>query len=348
MKSRAIHRKHFPRLHFVWAPVGLLSVVVVGSLVWNFFPRHGRSPLFKGSANSASTTELILDPQFRDAALDKDSTYLLYLASICPPRTQGKRIVLDVGGNKGYSLPRYGFLWGNLDHAMVLHHVQNLIPKTNMWREDHGLEVHVFEPSSSAYSVLSALKDSLPFYRLFLHHMAVSSEEGFAELIIPHDNVGDEGGAIAVEGKIPGLPVHSKEIINVTTLDRFYSKTFHDNELIEYIKIDVEGFESHVIRGMEQILSRKLVKAFEFEYGPAWYDGRTGIPEGLKITVNRLYEKDYLCYFIVSIDGIFKFIHIRPVPWEDAFDSLSRCNVFCINSALSCFHAFDYVASIRR
>ena len=322
---------------------------MVVSLVWkSFSPKYWPSPSDMRPSYSARTMELIVDPQFREAALDKDSTYLLYLASLCPPRAQGRRIVLDIGGNKGYSLPRYGFLWGNLDHAIVLHHVQNLIPKTNMWREDHGLEVHVFEPSSSAYSVLSALKNSLPFYRLFLHRTAVSSEEGSTELVIPYDNVGDEGGAIAVEGRIPGLPVHSTETINVTTLDSFYSQTYQENEVVEYVKIDVEGFESHVIRGMEHVLSKKLVKAFEFEYGPAWYDGRTGEPQSLRATVDRLYEKDYACYFIVSVDGTMGFIRITPTPWEDAFDSLSRCNVFCINNALPCFDTFDNVATINR
>jgi FkbM family methyltransferase len=281
---------------------------------------------------------------------DKDNSYLSYLSLVCPPANGMAVYVLDVGGNKGYSLPRYGFVWGNFDVAVVKHQIKQLQDKTHMWHQGRDLQVHVFEPTQSAVDVLTALQESLPFYKFHLHHVGVSDFVGESTFYTPYLNVGDEGAAM---GKQPGLPTVIQETVPIVTLDSFYEKLTSGQGTIpkiEFIKIDVEGFEPLVIRGMSEfILRNHLVKAFEFEYSKAWADGRTSPKYFLKDIVGLIDGLAYNCFLKVGYSGITRLVRISGDGfWDDRYGTeiADNTNIFCLDALLPCYDEIERVSKL--
>ena len=196
--------------------------------------------------------------------------YLMILRLFCPPESSKHRLVFDVGGNKGYTLPRYAFLYSNLDVALVKESIKHLQSKTHYWFDNAGFEIHVFEPTRSAFTVLKELKTAVPLFNetLHLHRIGVSDKEGNENFYIPYNNIGDEGGAMSAVGKLPGLPTALVESVPISTLDIFYQNNIKprmgDSQRIEFIKVDTEGFDALVIKGMKALLQKRLVRAFEW------------------------------------------------------------------------------------
>ncbi len=100
--------------------------------------------------------------------------------------------MIDVGGNKGYSLPRYGLIWGNLDVSLVRKSIRHYQNKTALWIES-ALQLHVFEPTRSAFDILEHLTNEIPMDGVFLHKFGVSDIEGNFTFSTPYASVGDEG-----------------------------------------------------------------------------------------------------------------------------------------------------------
>lgn len=293
-----------------------------------------------------STLLLIVIPAIATYLSGNEHRYLSYMTYMCPPESDDHRLVFDVGGNKGYTLPRYGFIFGNLDLALVKHNIKHLISKTNYWYSPHGLEVHVFEPTSSAFKVLQTLQEALPFFHsLYLHNFGVSESNGNTTFYIPYNNIGDEGGAMSAVGRIPSLPTHLKEEVSIVKLDDFYFSRIQPrlgSVRIEYIKIDVEGFDSYVVRGMKSLLEKRIVRAFEFEYGNSWRDGRTGRPQSLEATVSMLQGLKYECFLMSqSLSKLLIWTPISGSSWKSEYESISLAVVFCIDAQQPCYKHFS-------
>lgn len=324
----------------------VVFLLLAGLLLWSrTSSRSDASPV--GSGESRHTAEhgsndWAAAVMRMPAPVDSDGGYLVQYAAMCPPR-RGPRVVIDVGGNKGYSLPRYGLLFGNLDFAMVRDAIGGMTSnKTAMWRDDE-LEVHVFEPTSSAVSVLRTLISRLPYYRIKLNAVGVSDKVGTATFRVPFQNVGDEGGTMGI---VPGRRQEGPiETVPITTLDEYASKQLPPKKGgISYVKSDVEGFDAFVVRGMEGLLRSHRVDAFEFEFSSGWLDGRTGKPQSLGKLTGWLDDLEYACYMIrTNPSGVTGFVRIGGAGyWNAMYGSRksNRENIFCINIKLACFPRF--------
>ena len=60
--------------------------------------------------------------------------------------------------------------------------------------------------------------------------------------------------------------VLSRSEVDVTTLDDFWRQEIH--EQIGLLKVDVEGFETEVLRGASHLLKNKLIDSIIFEFSP--------------------------------------------------------------------------------
>jgi FkbM family methyltransferase len=54
-----------------------------------------------------------------------------------------------------------------------------------------------------------------------------------------------------------------------TTFDDYFNDNFNDNVILDFVKIDVEGAEPAVLRGMQSLLMRRKVKTLILEFYPA-------------------------------------------------------------------------------
>ena len=89
-----------------------------------------------------------------------------------------------------------------------------------------------------------------------------------------------------------GLKAESQMEVPVTTVDDFCRE--HQIPHLDFIKIDTEGFEGPILRGMIETLKQKRAAAVQFEYGGTWLDagesmaGVSAVLTGCGYTIYRL------------------------------------------------------------
>jgi FkbM family methyltransferase len=139
-------------------------------------------------------------------------------------------IMLDVGANVGYI------------SAVAASHV------------GASGEVHGFEPLSECFTRLGRLRELNPGLRLIFNNVALGDAEG--SLPIAYNPERDSRNASLVPGK------HFAETrqVPVRRLDEYIKANISSPERIRVIKIDVEGFEYLVLRGLSSFFSSTSVR----------------------------------------------------------------------------------------
>lgn len=142
------------------------------------------------------------------------------IEEICRRLTPGC-VILDVGANFGY----YGL--------KIATHLRK------------QCQVHSFEPDPSNFARLEHhIKVNGMTGVVVPHHCGLADQIGFAHLKARHGNSGSAN--LDVSPDASGIPL--------TTVDDFV--TGQQIERIDFIKIDVEGFEERVLRGGRDTLAR--------------------------------------------------------------------------------------------
>jgi len=148
-------------------------------------------------------------------------------------------------------------------------------------------KVYSFEASSRNFKYLKKnvclnnLKDTVKIYRY-----AVGSKDGYVNLGIAKTSSGHN--SIVRDN----LPVQDYEKVKLISLDRFVEENKIKN--INFIKIDVEGYELEVLKGFEKTL-KDLKNFWMFiEYSPS-YMGNDEALELLEI-FKRYFNKVYIGY----------------------------------------------------
>lgn len=92
---------------------------------------------------------------------------------------------------------------------------------------------------------------------------ALSDSAG--ELVIWEEQTGG-----TMSSAVPGYsaPSASPARVEAVTLDEELPRLGVDH--VDYLKIDVEGFDLHVLRGAQQLLSGQRIGVVQFEYSDAW------------------------------------------------------------------------------
>jgi FkbM family methyltransferase len=132
----------------------------------------------------------------------------------------------------------------------------------------HGAEVLSFEPIPEVFQILSDnLTVNNAFSNTIAQNLAVSDKLGTAHLEIP---AGHTGAAFLSDEGIE---------VKTTTLDH-YMAFFDDKRVL--IKVDVEGAEPQVWRGMQQVLKRASVTMIlEWDVARWGLEGSTEFAEEL-------------------------------------------------------------------
>ncbi|PCI28044.1 MAG: FkbM family methyltransferase [SAR324 cluster bacterium] len=147
-------------------------------------------------------------------------------------------IVFDIGANKGdYS-------------KLILQSIPNA-------------KIFSFEPHPVTFKILS--DNCLKLNGIKLFNCALSSEKGFLEL---YDYKSKDGSSHASLSSEIFTTVHNAEIVShkvdVSTIDTICKE--HSIEKIDFLKIDVEGYELDVLKGSKTLLQNNKVKFIQFEF----------------------------------------------------------------------------------
>jgi FkbM family methyltransferase len=153
--------------------------------------------------------------------------------------------ILDVGANIGYN------------SALFL---RALSP---------GFRIYAFEPDASN---LTILQETILDYRaegtIIPVPSAVGDFDGEAELWRNPSHPGDHRLATpAFRMRIGARPETSR--VRIQTIDGFLESQGQGSSPIAFVKIDVQGAEPAVFRGMERSLARCPAAVVAFEYGPS-------------------------------------------------------------------------------
>ncbi len=108
--------------------------------------------------------------------------------------------------------------------------------------------VHAFEPLAEAYDLLEKNVRLNNMTNVKINPVALGEQEGEAELYINQESTLTSLGQTG-RGNIVGV-----KKVPVWTLDAYAFKT--GLEKIDFLKIDIEGFEGHVLRGASHLLER--------------------------------------------------------------------------------------------
>jgi FkbM family methyltransferase len=109
-------------------------------------------------------------------------------------------------------------------------------------------EVHGFEPLQECYARLQVLASLNPQFHFFFHNAALGEENGVLPIFCPQ---GDARNATLV----PGKDFTDKREVPVKRLDDYIAANVRSPEKIRVIKLDVQGFEYLVLRGLEKFFS---------------------------------------------------------------------------------------------
>lgn len=176
-------------------------------------------------------------------------------------------VVFDVGGNYG----EYTKLW-----------------QGNMKIKSRSGKFHIFEPSNSAFGRLKQVFNQNS--QVILNNFALSDAEGEAVLYSDFNGSGLASLANRDLGHA-GVIMQDHQKISVKTLDSYcWEKNISQ---IDFLKLDVEGFEFAVLKGGQKLLAGGHIKFIQFEFGGTDIDTRIFFKDFYKL----LNEK----YFVYRI-----------------------------------------------
>ena len=150
-------------------------------------------------------------------------------------------IVIDIGANKGD--------WAE----MVL-------------KEAPISKVYAFEPQKSEFDKLIKLSKNHPS-RLFPYNLALGDAEKDIEIHI-HDTSSELS---YIDNHLNQLPLltgksSTSESIKMTLFDTFIESKQDEFKVINFIKIDTEGYEYEVLKGSVEVLKKTKLILFEHHY----------------------------------------------------------------------------------
>jgi len=125
-------------------------------------------------------------------------------------------------------------------------------------RHNKNATIHVFEPEPSALRGLTDRFKANP--SVTLNHSAVAETSGSMDFYVIKAAAGTNSLS-----KVPGAVAVT---VPVTTIDAYCNA--HGISSIDFMKCDVEGFDSHVIQGAKNLLSAGGVGVLQFEYNWRW------------------------------------------------------------------------------
>ncbi len=121
--------------------------------------------------------------------------------------------------------------------------------------------VHAFEPVSTTFAMLEENIALNHCQNIHLHHCGISDRAGSVEMSILEQKYHTQNslGNIQIDITEP----KKTEIVSLDTLDTFC--TTRNIPTIDFLKVDVEGFEENVFKGAAGLLTAKKISYIQFE-----------------------------------------------------------------------------------
>ena len=231
------------------------------------------------------------------------------------------RVFFDIGANVGQFADMMFQLHGDQRSAeMIQYWKQNQVgidaKRFKLPNDNFIPKVYAFEPEPANYQSLVQLAKRYPAGHMIVHHAAMADKAGTLPI---YDGGGGNNSGNTQGGLIPkGNKIGD---VQVLSLDDFVEK----NEIpkIHLAKIDVEGFEYEVFKGMQRSIQAGVVDLFAFEYGEKW-NKNFGRPNTvtLKMAVDLIDEWGFDTFLI----GQFNNVKVNGDGYSPKYEDISKYN----------------------
>ena len=157
-----------------------------------------------------------------------------------------------------------------------------------MKRASKGL---LFEPSSTGFKELKTRFEKLE--EIEIVQAAVSDASGEMPFF-------EETEAGQTSSLVPGFSREgaAKKNVRTTTLDLEVEKRQIDH--IDFLKIDAEGYDFHVIRGAKNLLTQHKIDFVQFEYNTPWKDVGSSLTDAYEFFESLNYK-----VFLLKKSGLY-------------------------------------------
>lgn len=133
--------------------------------------------------------------------------------------------------------------------------------------------VVAFEPSPYACSKLRQTLEANDIHNVTLLQKGVAEKPGTVSLSIPPDSDGNHNPSVL--GYPQGTPLE----IEVVCLDQVCRELGVDR--IDFLKLDVEGYEPNVLQGSAQLLQQRRIRRVLCEFNRPWLTANQTTPQAL-------------------------------------------------------------------
>ena len=158
----------------------------------------------------------------------------------------------------------------------------------------------LFEPSSEAFSFLErTFGDS----GLNILNLAVGEHDGKV-LFVEEPDCGRTSSVIETHASSDIAPRE----VSICSLDSFF---FNGDTMIDYLKIDAEGYDFKILLGAKKLLGEHRIRFVQFEYNMNW----VGAGHSLKQAISYMADFGY-DIFVIRSTGLHPF---RYEVWGDFF-----------------------------
>ncbi|WP_017305265.1 FkbM family methyltransferase [Spirulina subsalsa] len=177
--------------------------------------------------------------------------------------------------------------------------------------------VYAFEPTSSIFMQLQTRLTEYQLNNITLTQKAVYAENTtleFNEFPDDYSAWNSLGKPVMSDphGNYEIVPIVKTEQVEAITLDTFCQE--NNIETIDFLKVDVEGAESYVFQGAEQLLAQKKARFIQFEISQKMLEG---LNKTAQETFNLLAAQGYECHEITPEGEIGELVHDSQAFYEN-------------------------------
>jgi len=206
-------------------------------------------------------------------------------------------------------------------HGVCKQESKKQFPVSSEQKRYLNATVHCIEAMPATANQLKRATESLGWQnQLMVHEAALASSDGTVRF--PNvNNVGVEN--LRIDNCQHIRYRHLCKEIPLYRLDTFANRFLpHDNSIIDFLSIDVEGYDYDVLLGGQETLQR--TRYLEFEYHRV---GKWAKEHKLSDAINTMKRAGFVCYWAGNTNRIWRITDC----WLPHFESKAWSNVACAN-----------------
>ena len=173
--------------------------------------------------------------------------------------------------------------------------------------------LYSFEPSKYAFDKLSQIKSD----NFFPINTALSSTVGTAQLFF--DKEGTDLASLHQLKSTNSVELNKSERIVTDTIETFCKA--NNIDFIDFLKIDVEGYELEVLKGAKEMISEGKISIIQFEFG-------------IQATETRIFIKDF--FDILSDYKIYRIVQkgIKEIKYSEYTELFFLTNYIAMHKSI--------------